>query len=44
MQWIVGCVGYEINLIMTNAGKTGRPNLRWMDGVMSDAERLGVRS
>jgi len=37
-------VGYEINLIMTNTGKTGRPNLRWMDGVMRDAERLGVRN
>ena len=23
--------------------RVGRPNLRWMDGVMSDAERLGVR-
>jgi len=22
----------------------GRPNLRWMDGVMRDAERLGVRN
>jgi hypothetical protein len=24
--------------------RVGRPNLRWMDGVMSDAERLGVRN
>ena len=24
--------------------RVGRPNLRWMDGVMRDAERLGVRS
>ena len=24
--------------------RLGRPNLRWMDGVMSDAERLGVRN
>jgi hypothetical protein len=23
--------------------RVGRPNLRWMDGVMRDAERLGVR-
>jgi len=22
----------------------GRPSLRWMDGVMRDAERLGVRN
>jgi hypothetical protein len=22
--------------------RVGRPNLRWMDGVMRDAERLGV--
>jgi hypothetical protein len=22
----------------------GRPNLKWMDGVMRDAERLGVRN
>jgi len=24
--------------------RVGRPNLRWMDGVMKDAERLGVRN
>jgi hypothetical protein len=24
--------------------RVGRPNLRWMDGVMGDAERLGVRN
>ena len=24
--------------------QVGRPNLRWMDGVMKDAERLGVRN
>jgi hypothetical protein len=24
--------------------RVGRPNLRWMDGVMTDAERLGVRN
>jgi hypothetical protein len=24
--------------------RAGRPNLRWMDGVMRDAERLGVRN
>jgi hypothetical protein len=24
--------------------QVGRPNLRWMDGVMRDAERLGVRN
>jgi len=24
--------------------RAGRPNLRWMDGVMSDAEKLGVRN
>jgi hypothetical protein len=24
--------------------RVGRPNLRWMDGVMRDAERLGVRN
>jgi len=24
--------------------RLGRPNLRWMDGVMRDAERLGVRN
>jgi hypothetical protein len=24
--------------------QAGRPNLRWMDGVMRDAERLGVRN
>jgi len=24
--------------------RVGRPNLRWMDGVMRDAEKLGVRS
>jgi len=24
--------------------RVGRPNLRWRDGVMRDAERLGVRS
>jgi len=23
--------------------RVGRPNLRWMDGVMRDVERLGVR-
>jgi hypothetical protein len=25
-------------------GQVGRPNLRWMDGVMRDGERLGVRN
>jgi hypothetical protein len=25
-------------------GRVGRPNLRWMDEVMRDAERLGVRN
>jgi hypothetical protein len=24
--------------------RVGRPNFRWMDGVMRDAERLGVRN
>jgi hypothetical protein len=24
--------------------RAGRPNLKWMDGVMRDAERLGVRN
>jgi histone acetyltransferase (RNA polymerase elongator complex component) len=24
--------------------RAGRPNLRWMDGVMRDAERLGLRN
>jgi len=24
--------------------RRGRPNLRWTDGVMRDAERLGVRN
>jgi hypothetical protein len=24
--------------------RAGRPNLRWMDGVMKDAEKLGVRN
>ena len=24
--------------------RVGRPNLRWMDGVKRDAERLGIRS
>jgi hypothetical protein len=24
--------------------RVGRPNLRWMDGVMRDAEMLGVRN
>jgi hypothetical protein len=24
--------------------RVGMPNLRWMDGVMRDAERLGVRN
>ena len=24
--------------------RVGRPNLRWMEGVMRDAERLGVRN
>jgi hypothetical protein len=24
--------------------RVGRPNLRWRDGVMRDAERLGVRN
>jgi len=24
--------------------RVGRPNLRWMDGVMRNAERLGVRN
>jgi len=24
--------------------RVGRPNLRWMDGVIRDAERLGVRN
>jgi hypothetical protein len=24
--------------------RVGRPNLRWMDGVMREAERLGVKN
>jgi hypothetical protein len=24
--------------------QVGRPNLRWMDGLMRDAEKLGVRN
>jgi len=24
--------------------RVGRPNIRWMDGVMREAERLGVRN
>jgi hypothetical protein len=24
--------------------QVGRPNLKWMDGMMRDAERLGVRN
>jgi hypothetical protein len=24
--------------------RVGRPNIRWMDGVMRDVERLGVRN
>jgi len=24
--------------------RAGRPNLRWMDGVMRDAEKLGIRN
>jgi hypothetical protein len=24
--------------------RVGRPNLRWLDGVMRDAERLGIRN
>jgi hypothetical protein len=24
--------------------RVGRSNLRWMDGVMSDAERMGIRN
>jgi len=24
--------------------RVGRPNLRWMDGVMRDAEKLGVKN
>jgi hypothetical protein len=24
--------------------RAGRPNLRWMDGVMKDAEKLGIRN
>jgi hypothetical protein len=24
--------------------RAGRPNLRWMDGVMRDVERLGIRN
>jgi hypothetical protein len=24
--------------------QAGRPNLRWIDGMMKDAERLGVRN
>ena len=37
--------GKKIALDKPKSGRrVGRPNLRWMDGVMSDAERLGVRN
>jgi len=29
---------------MEGRRRVGRPNPRWMDGVMRDAERLGVRN
>ena len=35
----------EINLDKPEGRRrAGRPNLRWMDGVMRDAEKLGARN
>jgi hypothetical protein len=52
LRWAGRIVRIEDNLPCTKItlGKpegrrrVGRPNLRWMDGVMRDAERLGVRN
>jgi hypothetical protein len=35
----------KITLGMPEGGRrVGRPNLRWMNGVTRDAERLGIRN
>ena len=31
-------------IALEGRSRAGRPNLRWMDGVMRNAERLGVRN
>jgi len=52
LRWAGHIVGMQDNLpckkitLDKPEGKkqVGSPNLRWMDGVMRDAERLGVRN
>jgi len=52
LRWAGHIVRMEDNLPCTKITldkpegrrRVGRPNLRWMDGVMRDAERLGVRN
>jgi hypothetical protein len=34
----------KITLSTPDGRRVGRPNLRWMDGVKGDAERLGIRN
>jgi hypothetical protein len=34
----------KITLDKPEGRRAGRPSLRWMDGVMRDAEKLGIRN